>query len=29
MKLKRSAIETKYGERAPSWYEEKKAVVWA
>lgn len=29
MKLKRSAIETKYGELAPSWYEEKKPVVWA
>ena len=29
MKLKRSAIEAKYGELAPSWYEEKKPVVWA
>ncbi len=29
MKLKRSAIEQKYGPRAESWYEQKKPVIWA
>ncbi|MBI3204085.1 MAG: AMP-binding protein [Myxococcales bacterium] len=29
MKLKRSAIETKYGASAESWYQKKQPVVWA
>ena len=29
MKLKRSAIETKYGDLAPTWYDQKQPVVWA
>lgn len=29
MKLKRSAIEKKYGGHAEGWYEQKKPVVWA